>query len=164
MPAADPGTCATSWTLLEVASGGSRAAGALAAPASSATTAVAAQRATRFVMTLPFPVPRVSNLQGRRRRTSRAGQERAHVGDRPEVPELVRVDDRADRAHRAVGDVECEDVDDVAVRVAHDRARLAVDLPQLDGDRAGREAPAEIREQPRHAVGAGDRTAPLRDL
>ncbi len=54
--------------------------------------------------------------------------QRADVGERPEVLQLVGIDDRSDHLHYAVGDVHAEDVDQPPVRVEDQGAGLTVDL------------------------------------
>ena len=51
---------------------------------------------------------------------------------RPDVPELVRVDDRAHALDPAVGDVERHHADHALLAVQQERARLAVDLDPAD--------------------------------
>ena len=53
-----------------------------------------------------------------------------HVGHRPDVTELVRVDHGTDGLHHAIGDVEREHVDHAPLRVVRHGAGLAVDPGQ----------------------------------
>jgi hypothetical protein len=56
----------------------------------------------------------------------------AGAGERPEVAQLVRVDDGPDRMDLPVGDVQHEHVDQAAGRVNEPRSGLAVDLGRPD--------------------------------
>ena len=55
-------------------------------------------------------------------------QQRAHIAHRPEVPQLVRVDDRAHPLDLAVRDVQDRDADQPLVAVEEQDAGLTVDL------------------------------------
>jgi hypothetical protein len=79
-----------------------------------------------------------------------------------EVPQLVRVDHRADRLDHAVRDVEREDPDDAAVSIHERRTRLAVHLVPLDVQLVAREPRAQPAHEPADAVAADDRTRPRR--
>src|SRR5215204_3527860 len=62
---------------------------------------------------------------------ARLAVDRPGVRHRTQVPELVGVDHRADGLDLTLKDVERQRVDDLAVPVAEDRARLAVQLVRL---------------------------------
>ena len=64
-------------------------------------------------------------------RPAEATDEGVGVADRPEVDELVRVDDRADARNLTVPDVESPDGEQPALDEKH-RARVAVDLGEPD--------------------------------
>ena len=92
------------------------------------------------------------------------------AGDRPgvrhrtQVPELVGVAHRADRLDPPVEYVERQGVEDLAVPVAEDRARLAVHLVWLHGH-VDRDEPGEDRgKHPGHLAGADDAPGQLRGL
>src|SRR6266542_2958320 len=91
-------------------------------------------------------------------------EERADVGERAEVAQLVGVNDGADRLHDAVGDVEREDVDDPLLGVEQDRAGLAVHLVQLDADAQAGELASPAGEEAADTVAADDRARPGRRL
>src|SRR5918999_6413980 len=70
-------------------------------------------------------------------------QQRAQVGQRPQVPQLVRVDDRAHGLDLALRDVEGHHGDQPALAVEEERTRLPVYLLAARGDaEAGGSAPA----------------------
>src|SRR3954464_7971261 len=82
--------------------------------------------------------------------THRSAPGRLHqcleVAERPQVRELVGVDDRADAPDLTAGDVERQHADEPPLRVEVERARAAVDL---DGAQLARNprAPAEPLDQ-----------------
>jgi transketolase len=92
------------------------------------------------------------------------------AGDRPgvrhrtHVPELVGVAHRADRLDPPVEYVKRQGVEDLAVPVAEDRARLAVHLVGLHSH-VDRDEPGEGRgKHPGHIAGADDAPGQLRGL
>src|SRR6266700_1885782 len=92
------------------------------------------------------------------------------AGDRPgvrhrtQVPELVGVDHRAYRLNLPVEYVERQGVEDLAVPVAEDRARLAVHLAGLHRH-VDPDEPGEDRgKHPGDIVGSDDRPGQLRGL
>jgi hypothetical protein len=80
------------------------------------------------------------------------------------VPELVGVDHRADRLDLPVEDVERQGVEDLAVPVADDRARLAVHLVRLHDAADPDERRDERGEHPGHVLSADDVAGQLRCL
>src|SRR6266851_3250203 len=86
--------------------------------------------------------------------------EALHVGERPEVEQLLWVDDRADGLHLPVGDVEHEDVDQAAVRVEEHGPGLPVEFGLADGDPELADLAAQAEHQAADAVAAGDRARP----
>jgi hypothetical protein len=86
-------------------------------------------------------------------------QERAQVGHRPQVLQLVRVDDRAHALDLAVGDVEDHHAGQSALAVEEQRTRLPVDLLAAQGEAAEAGAGAQTRPQrASHPDAAVDRT------
>src|ERR1700733_1660925 len=83
-------------------------------------------------------------------------EQRPHVRHRPEVPELGRIDDRADAGDLPARDLECPHRDQATVAVEQKRAGRAVDLdrPQRRSRNAG--APPDPIDQR-----AGDARAPV---
>jgi hypothetical protein len=61
------------------------------------------------------------------------------VGERPQVPELVRVGDRADGLDLALRDVEDHHADQPALAVEEQRTRLSVHVLTARGDAEGGE-------------------------
>src|SRR5689334_14437097 len=86
--------------------------------------------------------------------------ESVRVSHRAEVAQLVRVDDGADRRDRAIPDLDDPHDDHRTVSIAHERARLAIDLLRIEPDAEGAHALTERGEQSRHALGALDRARP----
>src|SRR5438132_12254256 len=76
-----------------------------------------------------------STIIAARRTSSRRPHYRSEVADRPQVPQLVGVDDRADAGDLTAGDLERPDADEPLLCVEEKRSRAAVDL-----DRAQRQA------------------------
>ena len=76
------------------------------------------------------------------------------------MPQLVRVDDRSDHLHGAVGDLQAEDVRQAAVRVEDERARLAVDLDLADLQAHLTHLLPESEQQPDHVVPTRDGAPP----
>ena len=71
--------------------------------------------------------------------------------------QLVRVDDRPDRLHQAVGDVQYEHVDHAAFAIVGDPAGLAVHPGRLDVDAHLRGPPVQPEHEPDHLFGPGQR-------
>jgi hypothetical protein len=71
--------------------------------------------------------------------------------------QLVRVDDRPDRLHSAVGDVQYEHVDHAALAIVGDPAGLAVQPRWLDVDAHLRGSPVQPEHEPDHLFGPGQR-------
>src|SRR3954447_16373040 len=95
---------------------------------------------------------------------TRPAEEGSHVGQLAEVVELVGIDDRPDRLHGAVDDVEDEDVDEAAVRIAHEGAGLTVAAAPLEPPAGRAHSLAETGEEAGDPFGTDDRRAPLRHL
>ena len=85
-------------------------------------------------------------------------EQRAEVGDRPQVAQLVGVDDRAHGLDLALRDVEDHDADQPALEVVDQRPRLPVDLRAAQDEAAQAGARAQPRRQrTRHTGAAVDR-------
>jgi hypothetical protein len=69
--------------------------------------------------------------------------------------QLVRVDDRPDRLHQPVGDVQYEHVDHAALAIVGDPAGLAVHPGWLDVDAHLRGPPVQPEHEPDHLFGPG---------
>src|SRR5918999_4661273 len=90
--------------------------------------------------------------------SSRRPQQRSDVGDRPEVRQLVGVDDPADARDPTAGDVERQHADQSLLSVEKERSRAAVDL---DGARQharkSRYLAEKVDERARDAVAPAQR-------
>src|ERR1700689_772815 len=84
------------------------------------------------------------------------------AGERPEVAQLVRVDDGANRLYPPVGDVQHEHVDQAAGRVKEHRPGLPVDLGRPDHDADLADLVDQATQEPAHVVAPGDRARPGR--
>jgi hypothetical protein len=85
--------------------------------------------------------------------------QRAQVAHRPQVPQLVRVDDRAHALDLALRDVEARHADQPALAVEEQRTRLAVHLLTADGEAAeAGEGAHPSDQQARDAGAAVDRS------
>src|SRR3954452_10532133 len=65
--------------------------------------------------------------------SSARSQQRLEVADRPEVPQLVGVDDRVDPRDPTAGDLERHHADQPLSCVEEERSRAAVDLHEAQG-------------------------------
>src|SRR5882757_1686279 len=95
---------------------------------------------------------------------ARLAEDRPGVRHRAYVPQLVRVDHRADRLDPAAEYVKRQDIDDLAVPGADDRARLAIHLVRLHLAADPDERRDDRGEHPGHLLGADDGPGPLRGL
>lgn len=71
--------------------------------------------------------------------------------------QLIRVDDRPDRLHQAVGDVQYEHVDHAVLAIVGDPAGLAVHPGRLDVDAHLRSPAVQPEHEPDHLFGPGQR-------
>jgi len=91
-------------------------------------------------------------------------ENRPDVADRTDVPELVRVADRADRLDLSVADVERQRRHRVAVPITQDRAGLAVHLVRDRHAADVHERAHQGRENPGDPLGADEGISPPRSL
>src|SRR5881398_368293 len=80
-------------------------------------------------------------------------QERPHVRHRPDVTELLGIDDRTDTRYLSAGDLERHHADYATLAVQGDRSRLPVDLelPQHDAGNPG-SLPRPVPQRASHAA------------
>src|ERR1039457_6944242 len=85
-----------------------------------------------------------------------------HGGQWLKVAQLLWVDDRTDGLHLPVGDVEHEDVDQMAARVEEPGSGLPVDLVWADRDPELAYLTCEAEQEAARPARAGGRAAPGR--
>src|ERR1035438_1875661 len=88
--------------------------------------------------------------------------EARHIGQWLKVAQLLWVDDRTDGLHLPVGDVEHEDVDQMAARVEEPGSGLPVDLGWADRDPELAYLTCEAEQEAAGPVASGDRAWPCR--